>query len=329
MRIIFYGAYGVGNIGDEATLDVLLDKFQKYFPNSQTLAFSANPTKTEFIHAVQSSKPDLLALLKTNILVIDDLDTIYKFVFAFLGRILKKRVIFYGVGAPKLNTAMKILIPFALDVDDFSVRDLYSKNTFAHYGLKRAIRVIPDPAIQLKPIDKSEAKQILVNNNVDTNRFLVGLCLRHCSTEEKTEQLKQLFVETVDWLITEMKAQVIFMPMCMHSSAELDKDQLFGEELKRAIKMPQNFAVLSNVQSPKAVKGVFSLMDICIGMRLHSAVFAYSTGIPFIGIVTGWKDYDEKIISFMHTFQGKAPLKLNNLDAASLKNEIIRTARAK
>jgi polysaccharide pyruvyl transferase WcaK-like protein len=324
LNIVFYGAYGVGNIGDEATLEVLLERFRKAYPEVQKMVFSADPKSTAVIHSVKSSRPNLLTLLKSDILVVEDLDTSFKFLAGLFGRILRKRVVYYAVGAPNLTFLMKLLVPIALNVQDFSVRDSYSQEIFRGHGLRCPIKILPDPAIQLKPIEKIEAKKILMKENVNLGRFLVGLSSRYSRFEEVNFQLKQLLVSTLDWLIAEKNAEIVFIPMCKQTHGKLDKDQVFGEELKRLIRLPQHFTVLNDLNNPREVKGIFSLMNLCIGMRLHSAVFAYSVRTPYIGLVTGWKGYDEKIVFFMRRFLRKKPLLLGEVDAQLFKQEIIK-----
>jgi polysaccharide pyruvyl transferase WcaK-like protein len=323
LKIIVYGAYGSGNIGDEATLDVLLEHFTKVAPESRIVVFSADPKETEIIHSVKSSRPSLLAIIKADTLIIEDLDTVFKFFAGFLGRVLGKKVIYYAVGAPKLTLLMKMMIPLALNVNEICVRDVYSKKMFERYGLRRGIRVVPDPALQLKPIEKSQAKQILETQGVDVDQFLVGLSLRYSRTEELDNQVKQVMASIVNWLVKERNAEIVFIPMCKHRRAKLDKDELFGEELRRLINAPDRFTILRGVGAPREIKGIFSVMNICIGMRLHSAVFAYSVGVSYIGLVTGWVGYDEKILSFMKSFCKQNPFLLSSIDLNSLEQKVI------
>lgn len=325
MKIIIYGAYGAGNIGDEATLEVLIKRFSKAFLGANIQVFSANPKETESMHSVKTSRPNLVQLLKSDVLVIEDLDTVIKFIMGILGRIFRKRVIYYAIGAPNLNMAMKLMIPLALNVKEVYFRDWYSANKFRQYGFRRPVTVIPDPAIYLEPIDKTKTLKLLIKNGVDTNKHLFGFCLRYSRTKELDDQLKKLIAPIFEWLVKEIDAEIVLIPMCRHIIAKLEKDELFAEELRKYVKYPNSVKILTSAR-PQDVKGVFSVMDVVIGMRLHSAVFAYSTGVPFIGLVTGWRGYDEKIVSFMKTFCHKSPLLLSNIDPEFLKQEITKLA---
>jgi polysaccharide pyruvyl transferase WcaK-like protein len=323
LRIIIYGAYGAGNFGDEATLDALIERFKNIMPEAEILVFSSDPRETRKLYRVQACRPSLMALIKTDILIIEDLDTLFKLLAGFLARMLKKKVVYYAVGAPNLSLPMKLMIPLAMNTRKVYTRDLYSKETLKRYGVRCAISVIPDPALQLIPLEKCKALQILEKEGVTTDRFLVGLSLRYSRSEELNDRVKNIIVYIADWLIKDKNAEIVFIPMCKHKYAKIDKDDLFGEELRQLVNQKEHFKILKGLSSPREVKGIFSLMNICIGMRLHSAVFAYSVGVPYIGLVTGWTGYDEKIISFMKSFCRQNPININKIDIQFLKYKIV------
>lgn len=329
MRITVCGAYGGGNVGDEATLSVLLEDLRKAAPDADLLVFSYDPAETMSMHRVKSSRPSLLAIAKTDILVIEDLDSFFKFFLGFLGKVLRKKVLYYAVGVPKLSLPMKLIIPLAMNVDEVYVRDLYSKRILERCGLRRNIKVIPDPALRLKPIDRLEARQILEKENISTDGFLVGLSLRYSRNEELDRKVKETMSQLINWLIEEKHAEIVFIPMCKHKLVKMDRDDLFGEELKKMINVPKQFKVLTGLNSPREVKGIFMMMNICIGMRLHSAVFAHSVCIPYIGLVTGWAGYDEKIVAFMRDFFGESPLNINHIDVQALKHKVVQLSGAR
>jgi polysaccharide pyruvyl transferase WcaK-like protein len=322
-RIIIYGAYGGGNVGDEATLDVLIERLRRAMPEVELSVFSFDPGETERLHGVQACRPSLKALVKTDTLIIEDLDSLAKFLAGFLTRMLRKRVIYYAVGVPKLSFGMKLMIPLAMNGTMVYVRDLYSKKMLERYHLKHGILVIPDPALELKPLEKSKCNQLLEKEGIDVNRFLVGLSLRYSRNTQLNERVKQIMVCIVDWLVEERDAEIVFIPMCKHKLERTEKDNMFGEELRLMVNRRERFRILDNLNSPREVKGIFGLMDVCIGMRLHSAVFAYSMGVPYIGLITDCCGYDEKITAFMRRFCNQSPIDVNHVDTQFLKQKIV------
>jgi len=320
LRIIVYGAYGTGNFGDEATLDVLIEHLGKV-ADDELLVFSSDPQETSALYSVKASRPSLVALVRTDAIIIEDLDTSFKFLAGFLARMLRKRLLYYAVGFPNLTMPMKLLMPLAMYGKKLYVRDTYSKEAFERLGL-RDIQLVPDPALRLEPIEKSRAKRILEKQGIDLGRCLVGLSLRYSRTTKLDERVKKTMVYVINWLIKEKNAEIVFVPMCKHKRANVDKDHLFGEELRQLVEEKEHFKVLNELSSPREAKGVFGLMSLCIGMRLHSAVFAYSMGVPYVGLVTGMIGYDEKIVSFMESCFRKAPLNIGQIDAQLLKHRI-------
>jgi polysaccharide pyruvyl transferase WcaK-like protein len=321
MRIIIYGAYGSGNFGDEATLDVLIEHLEKV-PGDDLLVFSSDPQETSALYSVKARRPSLVALVQTDAIIIEDLDTSFKFLVGFLARVLRKQILYYAVGFPNLTLPMKLLMPLAIYGKKLYVRDTYSKEAFERFGL-RDIQLVPDPALRLEPVEKSRAKRILEKQGIDLGRFLVGLSLRYSQTTKLDERVKKTMVYVINWLIKEKNAEIVFVPMCKHKRANADKDHLFGEDLRQLVEEKEHFKVLNELSSPREAKGVIGLMSLCIGMRLHSAVFAYSLGIPYVGLVTGRIGYDEKIVSFMKSHFRKAPLNIGQIDAQLLKHRIM------
>ncbi len=54
-RVLLSGYYGFGNLGDEALLEVIVDRMRRRFPSAQLEVLSATPQMTAANHRVEST----------------------------------------------------------------------------------------------------------------------------------------------------------------------------------------------------------------------------------------------------------------------------------
>ena len=75
--------------------------------------------------------------------------------------------------------------------------------------------------------------------------------------------------------------------------------------------------------NPEEIIGIISRLDLLIGMRLHSLVFAAVAAVPMVGL-----EYDPKILSFLNLVKQRSAGKVENLDITHLReivDEVINT----
>ena len=53
-RIGIVGHYGVGNLGDDTVVAILINKIREHYPNAEVLGFSLKPADTERRHGIKA-----------------------------------------------------------------------------------------------------------------------------------------------------------------------------------------------------------------------------------------------------------------------------------
>ena len=53
-RIGIVGHYGVGNLGDDTVVAILINKIREHYPNAEVLGFSLKPADTEWRHGIRA-----------------------------------------------------------------------------------------------------------------------------------------------------------------------------------------------------------------------------------------------------------------------------------
>jgi len=165
------------------------------------------------------------------------------------------------------------------------VRDEVSANFLRDIKVVRPpIVVTSDLANGLSFPDKVEEKHAYqqVMELKQRSRYLVGLSLRPKAGKHKhLHRLPPDFADTIrkiagvcDELIEKKDAKVVFVSM------EPREDKAIAEHFLSFVKNRDEILVLSGDTEPKVVMAIVGLLDIMIGMRLHSLIFAARTSVP-------------------------------------------------
>lgn len=333
--VLITGAgYGLNNLGDEAFLSVIIQRFRSEIANARIIVLSFNPDKTKKIHNVEAYNAlglsAIILLMKSNKIVLGGggiFDTYiggstnrtsyYSLMISILATFLRKDVIFYAIGANSLfSPLVRLLLPFIMNhAEQIKVRDQDSKEMLKSIGVKKDIEVIMDPAIDLQ-IDKEIGKNILSKQGVDLNKILIGFALRHTGNEHLDKDIIYSISMFIDWLIEERNAEIIFIPMAKAEHKQSENDLLFANKIELFVRNKDKYKVITSDLTPMEAKSIVSCMDLLIGMRLHSLIFAYSTNVPFIGI-----SYSKKVTAFLKSV-GEEGVEIKSVSFEKLKEKI-------
>ena len=234
----------------------------------------------------------------------------------FLAKLLRRPVMAYAVGVGPIDRKLgQFLTKHIVNLIDFiSVRDRESKDLLKKVGVNnKPIHVTADPAIVLAPTGQERAREILLQEGINRgNGLLIGISPRRwfhhrysflpveylvkCNIWEreqraKFEKLKDVIAQSADHLANKYNAEILFVPMYTGSGQEDDK---ICEEIMATMKYTESAKIISNSYRPQEIMGIFGLMDIVIGMRMHSLILASRMNVPVIGL-----NYSPKGVSFM------------------------------
>tara|TARA_Y100000310_G_scaffold340693_1_gene437384 strand:- start:11880 stop:12872 length:993 start_codon:yes stop_codon:yes gene_type:complete len=301
-KIFIIGGYGVGNIGDEAILDGILENLNL----SKAKVVAHDPKWLEKLHknikGVKTGSFEFFKTLLTSKTILIGGGTIFRknmrlvtqFVpLVALGlRLLNKKIIFYSLGIDKDTSYLaRISLVPAMNYANFvSVRDTDSLRILKSWGVTKQIKIVPDPAINLsyKKLTKKQLKELGLN----PNKKIVGISLRYV---KKYKDLK--FIDKLADLINRNsnKHQFVFITFSKHPFSNFENDLSVAKELKQKLNKQADFKTISKDIPTKELKSLVSTMDYLIGMRLHSMIFAVSTKTPLIGIC-----YSQKCYSYLN-----------------------------
>ncbi|MGD6961128.1 polysaccharide pyruvyl transferase CsaB [Fictibacillus phosphorivorans] len=309
MKVVISGFYGLGNTGDEAILESIVDNLRAELDNPEITVFSLSPIETAKTHNVKSvyrgwrheNKEKIRALRKADLLISGGggllQDTYptkiifgplpYYLLIVLLAKLCGTKVMFFSQGIGPVNTKYgKLLMKvFANLADLITVRDEYSKELLHKLGVNRPKSIVTsDIVFGFVPKEDRACLDSLPLSEEDMKR-VVSVSVRPWFG--RTEHYSEM-ADILDRLLEEKDVIPVFVPMEGHH--DVKASNLVIEKMKNKNKVH----VLDGNFTPNQYLDFIGRSRLTIGMRLHSLIFATLKGVPHIGI-----SYDKKVESLL------------------------------
>lgn len=302
--VILSGYYGFRNSGDDAILKAIIDNLRIRKEDITILVLSKTPIETELQYYVDSVNRINIFKIIYNLrksklfingggnLIQDGTSTrsiIYYLSTIMLAKLMRSKVMVYANGiGPIYNSFNKKLAKLVLNrVDVITLREDSSIKELTKLQItKPKIILTADPALTVEAIKSSEIDEIFLKEGIELSGSFVGFSARIC--ENNLSYDETTIAQIADYMIDIYGIRPVFIPMQA-------KDLIVIDSI--VSKMKGIGHVVRGNYDATAIIGIISRMEMLIGMRLHSLIYAASLGIPVIGLV-----YDSKIEAFLEYF---------------------------
>lgn len=309
-KIVISGYYGFNNLGDEAVLAGIISLLKNKNEEIKITVLSASPQKTAELYDVQAvsrtSLIQILAVLAEADLFISGGGSLlqdvtgsfsvpYYLGLAWLAKMQGTKTVYYAQGAGPLNKKWSRKLT-ALTLNRFEllgVRDQGSKNLLKNTGVKKEIELTVDPVFALYDPLNNMRQQI-------KGQIEVGISVRPWSVEYLAELAAGL-----NQFARDKNIKFILFPMHQGSDDEISR------RLKERLEAEAEIHKLPLL--PAAALKSFSQLDLFVGVRLHSLIFALLNQIPLLAL-----SYDPKIEGLLEELDYLPLIKLEDLKAAEL-----------
>lgn len=307
MRIVLSGYYGFDNAGDEALLTAIVREIKRFKPDAEFTVLSGNPKRTSDVHGIRAvsrinpwvllreiKKADLVLSGGGSLLqdVTGPLSIPYYLGIVALAKMLRKPVAFYAQGVGPVNGWLgKVLIRTVVNrVDLITLRDADSERLLKSLGVtKPPLVVTADPVFSLFPTpEQVEMGKNILSQMGLKERQVVGMALRDWHPEGERS------LAAMSDLLAGKGYEILFIPF------QYSEDLRVLQRVESYMLATPHF--LTKQISSGELMGLVSNLQVLVGMRLHSLIFASVAGVPFAGIA-----YDPKVLSFLELF-GERPL---------------------
>ncbi len=296
-RVLVIGNFGNGNTGDEAMLARAL---QELPAERDVRVVSRNPRMVEALHRVPAVPMDGVAFTKAlhwcdGIAIVGGglfgtgssplVKALPAVVWAATAR---KRDIAYvaiGVYPGTPDRVLDLLRRSVRKPGRITVRDEVSAATL---GDAIVAPVVGDLAMGLAPASAAEARRALAGAGVDPGVPLLLVAPKALPNPILVDALQQA-AEKLARRWVERGGTVAGLAIGTHADYGLGlarRDEVLITELGERLGRP--LPVLGPQLPPALAKAIVGEADALFGLRLHSLIFAVSTGVPCLGV--GWEE---------------------------------------
>lgn len=303
-NILISGYYGFDNIGDESILRAVINGIRARLPDSRLTVLSHDPAATREkygVDAVDRMAPleILRAVRRCDMLIsgggslLQDVTSSkslqYYLAIIRIAKFFRKKVFIYsqGIGPIDLPANRRATAKVLRSVDGIVVRDERSANLLTEIGVPRdKVVITADPVLRMQRVDKARGAEALARAGAPEQRGLtVGWAIRE-------RDIKSPFVAEIRacirWLRETYNAESVLIPF--HYEEDLAVCRAIAEQTDGASVCIQEKYLSEDMLS------VIGNMDVLVGVRLHSLIYAAIMGVPMIGI-----SYDPKCTAFLRS----------------------------
>lgn len=327
-KLIICGNYGAGNLGDEAILRALIQKFEV---DNEITVMSASPEETakkfnvKTIPRVPSGARSLLKgifhkpkeitkaikecdrfILGGGTLLTDEpwqsmmiwgaqIESAFKY---------KKPIEIYasGIGPFKWTWAKHWATSILKRANKVTVRDERSKHWVEELG-RSDVQVIPDPVFRMAWDEPETMPKVEKNTIIIVPRFWA----------KNADKTLYSFKKFVQYLCLKKGKNVIAIPFEKGSKEDL----CFLSKIFEQEGLTEKVSIAPEGLTEDTVIAMMKQSEIVIGMRLHSLIFASLAKAPSIGI-----SYMEKVRGVLETLESPPPI----IDIEDLSFEALKQA---
>ncbi len=314
-NILLAGYYGFGNLGDEAILEMTLKQVLKVTDRKNIVVLSGNKEATSKKYNINTiDRYNVLSIIKKLMnsdglvfgggSLLQDITSkrsIYYYLFLIrLAKLMNNKIIMLSQGiGPIINKNSKSAVKNTLKLVDYiTVRDKNSMELLEEMGMsKDKVFLSIDPVINLR------AGENFINRA--SGKKKVCFSLRNWKNADVSSRISNVAKKLI-----ESNIECHFIPFYYNEDLELI-DQVEKNLLDKAVYYKEK---LTTNEAFDIIKS----MDVMVGVRLHSLIFAAAANVPFVAV-----SYDHKVDHFADSVDMKVSCSIDNIDENLLFNEIL------
>lgn len=314
------GAYGKGNVGDDAILLTIIRQLRQQDPYLPICVMTRKPKETSVMTGVSSvhifncwkagkwMRKSQLYISGGGTLIQNATSTRSLMYYLYSIKQAKKsgcKVMMYGCGIGPVHGKKyesRVTKVLNQNVDCITLRDPESEIVLQRYGVTAPkITVTADPALQMCA-DMEGARRYLQHNDVDPEGKYCLFVLR--PWEDACQRLESIRVAAeYGW----KKYGMMPVFFCFEPA----RDEAITRQAADQLQIP--YKILSTNTDGAQLCGVIANAELVVGMRLHALVFACSQDTRMVGI-----SYDPKVSGFMNYLGNQNYVLLDHLNPENL-----------
>ncbi|HYL26285.1 MAG TPA: polysaccharide pyruvyl transferase CsaB [Candidatus Nitrosotalea sp.] len=299
-RVLLSGYYGFGNLGDEALLEVILDRMRRRFPTARLEVLSATPRATAAAHRVETTQRwdwrEVRAAIGRSDVVLSggggllQSATSLRSLLYYAGvireaiRARRKTMVFAQSIGPLDFWGRLIVRRFCNGLDRATVRDARSQALLASLLPRTPVERTADPVF-LYDLPADEVDLASEGLGSESGPYAVVSVRKSPAFRDGRE----IVARVVDRLAQRHNVRAAFLPLGGAADAAAST-----EIIRACASSPM---LLPECTLPKAAS-ILRGAHVVVGMRLHALILAARYTVPFLAIA-----YDPKVSSLCEDLQ--------------------------
>ena len=317
---VICGAYGRGNVGDDAILQTIIRQLRQQDPFVPICVMTRKPTQTALATGVSTTpifhvfraarhmKASALYISGGGTLLQNATSTRSLLYYLFSIYQAKKcgcRVMLYGCGAGPIRgmrcrrLAAKVLNRYT---DELTLRDPESDKTLRAYGVSiPTMTVTADPALAMQAEQEGGDRFLRANGVEPEQDFCLFVLRPWLDMDQRLDAIRS----AAEYMWHQYGLKPLFL--CFEPARDLG----ITRRAVQGLSVP--YGLLEGEADGGVMCGVIARAKLVVGMRLHALVFACSQDTPMVGI-----SYDPKVSGFLSYLGSDHWIDLNALSADGL-----------
>lgn len=218
-----------------------------------------------------------------------------------LCKLVNKPIVIYAQSIGPFKTSLtKWLSKYCLNhVDLLIVRDEITQKYLKEIGVTNTIHFTADAAFLLEPASTERVEEIFrqedINNDqrplvgISASQHIYDLEMKASKKKSGTDYISKM-VQIVDYLVSSMGAQIVFVPHVTHDTKRID-DRYVAKLIYDQSIHKNRINLINTEYSAGELKGIIGQCDLFIGPRMHANIAATSMGVPTLAIAYSHKTY--------------------------------------
>lgn len=323
--VVVCGAYGKGNVGDEAILQSIVQEMREIDRDMPIWVLSRRPKETRVTYRVGAlyifNVPRLIGRLRRAKLYINGGGTLIQDVtstrslryYLYTLRLAKRmgcKVMMFGcgigpVGRPDNRRVTAKTLNAAVDL--ITLRDNNSLDELKSMCVDRPeILLSADPALQLRPAPAHVIDRVFAREGIPADGSYLGFAVRRWKGIERTAAV---IAQAAEYAYEKYGVTPVFLPF------EYPNDLAAGERVTALLHCP-HYEVRQRCTIEETI-GLLTRMRAVVAVRLHALMLAAAQGVPMVGL-----SYDIKIDGFLHYIGSDACEPFGEVTAEALCRQI-------
>lgn len=319
MKIVISGYYGFNNSGDDALLKSIINNIKEADEKAEITVLSKNPKETKKgfgVNAVGRYNPfAVLYKIATCDVVISgggsliqdatSTKSLYYYLSIIkMAKMFRRKVMLYANGIGPLTSFKNIEKTKNVlnEVDVITLRDEMSFKEIEQIGINQPeIKVTADPAFLLEADNSGD--DILETYGIPKDKKL--LCVSVRKFKHNIPNFEDVMAQFCDYAAEKYDLFTVFLPM----QQRVD----YGISAAIKNKMKSRGVIIGGNNQVSSILSLMNKMHVCVGMRLHTLIYASSQGVPVVGIV-----YDPKVSGFLEYLNIEDPMRAEDVSFEKL-----------